>query len=522
MILNSRYINLLACCLSVLATGLYGNARAQQVVDIDAFVDDTEAIELVDQHTPLKTVQGFMWFAENGEYDQAAKYLDLRYLPEALSVADGAKLAEQLYIVVSRKLPIDFGALSDEPGGTEGDGLPSYRDVFGKLVTSQGELPIYLQRIPGEDDARIWKISNASVSRIPELYEDFGYSPLVESIRNLVPEGSFLGAESFKWVIAILAGVAAALIWLAIAWPLSGFLTRRNDKNKKRVKQYLTQPIPTLIFVLTGASVLNSLGLGVTAGRVFQGGTVVTLVIVWLLFASINLVRDLYAQYLQARGRESGLMLLRPVTSTAKVVVVLLAIVIWLDNIGVNVTALVAGLGVGGLAVALVLQKPLEDIMGALTLYTQQPVTVGQFCTCGDITGTVEEINLRTTRIRTVGNSVVMVPNAVFATASIENISKRNRILHRQTVRLALQTSESSVRSVLQELRQMLMTMDRVSEDSSRVRLIGFGEFSIDVEVFAHIGTKDWNEFLAIAEDINLGVVSVLGKVGAKFAEPPR
>jgi len=119
------------------------------------------------------------------------------------------------------------------------------------------------------------------------------------------------------------------------------------------------------------------------------------------------------------------------------------------------------------------------------------------------VTGTVEEINLRTTRIRTVGNSVVMVPNAVFATASIENITKRNRILHRQTVRLALVTSESTIRSVLQGLREMLVAIDKVSEESSRVRLIG-------------------DEFLAIAEDINLGTIATLEKVGARIAEPPR
>ena len=179
-------------------------------------------------------------------------------------------------------------------------------------------------------------------------------------------------------------------------------------------------------------------------------------------------------------------------------------------------------LGVGGLAVALVLQKPLEDVMGAITLYTQQPVTVGQFCTCGDVTGTVEEINLRTTLIRTISNTVVVVPNAIFATASIENITKRRRILHRQTVRLALVTSESSVRSVLQQLREMLMAVEKVAEDSSRVKLIGFGEFSIDVEVFAHVGTTEWEEFLTIAEDINLGTINVLERVGAKLAEPPR
>jgi len=204
------------------------------------------------------------------------------------------------------------------------------------------------------------------------------------------------------------------------------------------------------------------------------------------------------------------------------VVVGALAAVIWLDNAGVNVTALIAGLGVGGIAVALVLQKPLEDILGAVTLYTQQPVTVGQLCTSGNVTGTIEEINLRTTRVRKVNNNIVVIPNSVFATASIENISERSRILHRQIVRLALETSESTVRSVLQELREMLMGMDKVSDDSTRVRLIGFGEFSIDIEVFAHIGTKDWDEFLATAEDINLGTVSVLEKVGAKFAEPPR
>ncbi len=160
--------------------------------------------------------------------------------------------------------------------------------------------------------------------------------------------------------------------------------------------------------------------------------------------------------------------------------------------------------------------------MGAITLYTQQPVTVGQFCTCGDITGTVEEISLRTTRIRTVADSVVIVPNAVFATASIENITDRNRILHRQTVRLALDTSESVIRSVLEGLLNVLSESTAISDGSFRVRLIGFGEFSINIEVFAHVNTTDWADFLAIAEDINLATVNVLEATGAKLAEPPR
>jgi len=512
----------LALGVSVFILGQPAVSLSQQVVEQNAFVDAVGSLDQVDQRTPLRTAQGFMRFAELGEYERAAEYLDMRYLPDNLSEADGAALAEQLYIVISRKVSIDFDALSDENDGIDGDGLPSYRDTLGTLDTQQGKLSIYLQLIPGKDDARIWKVSNASVARIPRFYQEYGYSPFVESVRGLIPEGSFLGAETFKWVIAIGAGLTAALAWLVIAWPLSSYLTRRNASNTGRVRQYLTRPIPTLVFFIVGAEVLKNLGLGITATRIAEGGTLVTIAVVWFLFATTNLLRDIYAKFLQARNRESGLMLVRPVTSTAKVVIAVLATVVWLDNMGVNVTALVAGLGVGGLAVALVLQKPFEDIMGAITLYTQQPVTVGQMCVCGDITGTVEEISLRTTRIRTVSNTVVVVPNAVFATASIENITERHRILHRQTVRLALGTSESVVRSVLEQLREMVLAIEMVSAESSRVRLIGFGEFSIDVEIFAHVGTTDWSEFLAIAEDINLGTINILEKVGARLAEPPR
>jgi MscS family membrane protein len=512
----------LALSLTAFGLGQPGASHAQQVVEPDAFVDDIETPDQVDQRTPLKTAQGFMRFAELGEFESAAEYLDLRYLPEDFGEADGTVLAEKLYIVISRKMRIEFGALSDEPQGVDGDGLPSYRDALGTLDTQRGELSIYLQLIPGEKDTRIWKVSNSSIAQIPQLYRDFGYSPFVDTVRNLLPTGSFLGVELFKWVIALLAGFGVALSWLIIAWPLSNYLTRRNVSNSLRVRQYLTRPIPTLVFMIVGVTVLKNLGLGVSASHLAEGATLITLAAVWFLFATTNLLHDMYAQFLRARGRDSGLMLLRPVASTAKAVIAALATVVWLDNMGVNVTALVAGLGVGGLAVALVLQKPLEDIMGAITLFTQQPVTVGQYCTCGDVTGTVEEISLRTTRIRTISNTVVVVPNAVFATASIENITERHCILHRQTVRLALDTSESLIRSVLEGLREVLAATEAVSDESSHARLIGFGAFSIDIDVLVYVNTTDWSDFLAIAEDVNLATVNVLERTGAKLAEPPR
>jgi len=509
-------------CWFVLTLGAPASLWAQE----DAVVPpDNENLEDLDpakfdKRSPLSTARGFMRAAELGDYEAAAEFLDLRYLPKELSADDGPRLAEQLYVVLSREIQIDFGALSRDPLGQPDDGLPSFRDSLGEIDLPSGERQIYLQHVPGTADEMIWKISNATVALVPELYDIYGYSPLVESVRSIVPDSSFLGVEIFKWIISIGSGLVAALASFMIARPLGKVLTHRSKANTERVVSYLQKPIPTAFFIIVSGTVVRELGLGVTASTFADSGTPLTIIITWLLFATVNLLRDLYGNYLESRGRESAFMLLRPIASTAKGLIGVVALTIWLDKVGIDVTALVAGLGVGGIAVALVLQKPLEDILGALTLYTQQPVSLGQFCTCGDITGTIDEINLRSTRIRKINNSVVIIPNSNFATASIENISLRQRILHSQTVRLKLTSTAAQVSEVLAQLSDVLKTDADVVQDEWRVRFFELGEFSMNIEVFAHISTTDWGSFLEISERINLASVEVLANVGVEFGYP--
>lgn len=508
--------------LGLAAFGPAGSAWPQQLADPENLPENSTGQGDSGPRTPLGTVQGFMRAAELGDYQLASTFLDLRYLPEEVADIDGQRLAEQLYIVISRELHIDFGALSTSPEGVADDGLPSYRDELGKLATARGSQTIFLQRVPTPDGGRVWKVSNASVALIPDLYEEFGYSPVVENFREKLPKGSFLGAELFKWIIAVSAGAMAIIFWLVLSWPLGRVLTHHHAENTARVRRYLSRPVPVAIFVLVVWYVMIDLGLGLTASRIASSATLLTLVTVWLLFALLNLLRDLYGRHLESRGRDSGLMLLGPITSTFKVLVAVLAMVFWLDNLGVNVTTLFASLGLGGVAIVLVLQKPMEDILGAITLYTQQPVKVGQFCTSGSITGTIEEISLRSTRVRKIDNSVVIIPNSIFATASIQNVSAREHILHRQTVRLSLGTEASRIRLVLEKLREMLASNENVVADIWRVRLVEFGQFSLNIEVFAHIATTDWVAFLAIAEELNLGTIQVLEETGVRLAIPAR
>jgi MscS family membrane protein len=509
-------------CAAVLACTPSVRAIALEQVDTPAPDDRPVDHALVDLHSPLSTAQGFMRAAETGDYRTAATYLDLRNLPRTRPPPTGEQLAEQFYIVLSRRSEVNFDALSDSPDGIAEDNLPVNLDLLGRIVTREGGQSLYLKRLPGPNGVHTWKIADTTVARIPQLYAEQAYSPLVEAVRKHSPHGSFLGAEWFKWIIAVLVGLAAVLACRIVAWPLSRILTRRSVSSRERVQRYLNGPVAAAVFVGLGAFVMNSLGLGLTASRIARSGTLITAVTIWLLFATIDLLRDLYARHLQARGRDSGLILLRPATATAKVLLVVIAVVVWLENTGISVTGMIAGLGVGGIAVALAVQKPLEDIIGAFNLYAQQPVRIGQFCRTGDVTGTIEEIGLRTTRIRKLDDKLVVVPNSVFATASIENYSERRRILHCQTVRLALDTGTDKVKVVLEKLRDVLTSHPRVATGAWRVRFVEFGEFSINLEVFAHVATTDWPAFLAVAEEINLRTLEAVESAGARLAMPPR
>lgn len=499
-------------------------ASAEQAEKTEAATDKglklNEATRFADKISPLKTTQSFLRYAELGNYPAAAEYLDLRNLPESVRELGDAELARQLYVVITRKARIDFGSLSDDAKGIPESGVPDYRDVLTRIEYNKDIVTIFLQRVPDGEGASIWKISNASIVHVPELYKKYGYGPTVEFVRELLPAKSFLGAEIFKWVIAITVALLAVAIWYFVSWPLVKYFMHTREGDRVRIDAYLHKPVAAVIFFTTAYWVIHHLGTAASSQGHARVNTVIILVVVWLIYATADLARDIYADHLKKRGRDSALMLIRPVLATFKLIVGVLAFVTWLDNVGINITALLTGLGVGGLAVALVLQKPLEDILGALSLYTQQPVTVGQFCTSGDTKGTIEEIGIRTTKIRTIQQTLVAIPNAVMARASIENISERPQILHRQIIRVAVHTPHGKLRSLLIKLREVLSKNPHVNQSNHRVRLVGFAEFAIEIEVFAFVLTTDWPQFLEFAESINLAMIHVLEDEKVELALP--
>jgi MscS family membrane protein len=233
----------------------------------------------------------------------------------------------------------------------------------------------------------------------------------------------------------------------------------------------------------------------------------------------MSLLRDYQIRKMQYAGNTQYVALLKPFTTMAKVLVVTIICLYWANTAGYDMSTILAGLGVGSLAVALAAQKTLENLIGAVTLYTARPVRAGDFCRFGNITGTVEEIGLRSTLLRTLDRSMLVVPNSVFAAQEIENFSHRDRIRYFRRFRLQLAGAEQ-LRFILAEVRKTFLSHPQVLQETVSVRFETIEDANAILRLDAGVNTTDYQAFLAVAEDLNLRVVETVQGAGAIFSGP--
>jgi MscS family membrane protein len=315
-----------------------------------------------------------------------------------------------------------------------------------------------------------------------------------------------------------------------IAWPiywLAGVLLSKAFSSPEKeiyplVRRVLTGPLVLIAILFTVGIVISKLGAGAYAQQVMNAHTLDTVALIWASWAVINLFKTYKQEKLVAKGRPGAAKLLQPLSTLFKILILIFGVLIWLSNIGVNITTVLAGLGVGGLAVALALQKPIEDMMGALSIFSQAPIRVGDFCRYGQEMGIVEDIGLRTTRLRTLSNTIVSIPNARIASVEVENLSYRTKIRFCPTLRLRYDTSASQIREITHNLLETLKAAPRLYDDPLRVRFTDFAEDAILIKINAFVQTTDFSEYLEVAEELNIAIMEIVQKAGAQFALPGR
>ena len=484
---------------------------------------------------------------------QAESTLDLSEIPPAAHFELGRDRGVYLYEVLSR---IEIPPESEIPGAAayvaEGDD----KDADEKPVSwTIPHTEITLERVKDGPHAGQFLFSSSTVARAEEFYKKTRTLPYRRDVplenfaemRHYLSVGGWMISRHtierfpdwlkysvyrqavWKWIALIVLIVTSVVTVMVI-----GRLARRILSGHSG-GTYLCRLVTPLVLFLMTPLVLNLANLQIGLTDWVSGG--VTLIaeavtyfsLVWVTWTGLRALAEAIIASPKIPDQSLNAHLLRLAAQTLGIVVGISIIIYVSNQLGAPVYSLVAGLGVGGIAVALAAQPTIENFIGSLNLFADCPVRVGDFCRYGEDpnldwqrVGTIESIGLRSTKIRGIDHTVTTIPNAEFSKMHIINLTTRRHMLLLTILGLRYETTDDQLRFVLVTLREMLLAHPRVVENDPRVRFAGFGDFSLNVEIRVEINTSDRDEFRAIREDIYLRVMKIIKDSGTGFAFPSR
>ena len=492
--------------------------KSEQLVEQKSSTDPNS---LEGQGTPLATLIGLRDAMRAKDYAAAGEYLDRRYIDEKVGDFSDETLIKAITYVWNRQNITDVTSVSDRPEGDLTDGLPEYRDQIGSVRLRDEEVPIYLQRIPDGRGGRIWKLSNATVARVPEMWDELGYSDAAISVSRLLPEFRFLGMENWQ--------IVGFIVFFIVAWPLASlasYVLMRGallipNGFPLGIKHFFRGPMRFFIFIFIARLMIDELGLSLTSRILLDSSGVDYIAFTVIIMGLLSLLRDYQIRKMQHAGNAHYVALLKPFTTIVKVFVVTIIALFWAKQAGYDMSTILAGLGVGSLAVALAAQKTLENVIGAITLYTARPVSAGDFCRFGNVKGTVEEIGLRSTIIRTMDRSMLVIPNSMFSSVEIENFSQRDRIRFFRRYQMQIPQS-GQMRHILEQIRQLAANSPHVINETISIRFETITDANAILRIDLGVDTTDFQKFLAVVEELNLGILDIADQAGTRFTGPAR
>ena len=474
------------------------------------------------RETPSGTVLGFLQAAQAGDYRTAADYLQLSAVRRQ---SLGPDLAEKLKVLMDRAFVGSLRRLSTNPEGNPGY-APDQQTV-GVFSNGDPDVPVVLVRIADPNYGKIWVFSSETLSKVPELYDNIEAHQVETRLPQSLVKNMFLGMPLWQWLALFAAiPVAFAMGWavvLLLAIPRRLWLKFRNRPNLHSYRGMST-PLLVTFSALAHRVIAAYLGLPLLPRLYYYRtiGVFISIGFFWFLVRATSLTMQRLRTHAVSAGRigTGTLMVLGERLLTA--LVVILAILATLGILGFNLTTVLAGLGIGGIAIAFAAQKTLENLFGGISVLADEVIRVGDSCRFGDRVGTVEDISLRSTRIRTIERTELSIPNGALATMNLENLTRRDKILFNPTLGIRCETSADQLRYLLAEVRRMLYEHPKVESDSARIRFASFDNSALSLEIFSYVLTQDFAEFTAIREDLLLRIMEIVEKSGSGFAFPSR
>ncbi len=472
--------------------------------------------------TPSGAVLGFLQAAQSANNAIAAQYLQMS---AAHRQSEGEQLAMQLKFVMDHSTFTGRVGNFTQPEGTPQEGVPPGRQKLGTMASGDVEVDLDLVRVSDPNAGKVWLISSDTLAKVPELYDQVEARQVETRLPQILVKHQLAGMPVWQWLALVLAlPLAAAIGWLVLALlkiPVRWWARRRGQMELASWRS-VSGPAWLLTGTLAHQIFARYLGIPLLDRHYYFQATAVALIIsaTWIAWRVVRWTLRRVRNRALAHGHvgTGSLMLLGE--RIVKAVIFLVGLFAVLGSLGFNLTTALAGLGIGGLAIGFGAQKTIENLFGGVSVLGDEVIRVGDYCRFGDRTGTVEDIGLRSTRIRTDERTLVAIPNGTVASINVENFSRRDKILFKTNIGVRSETTADHLRFVLSEVRRLLYSHPKVETGSVRVRLTDIAGSSLSVEVFCYILTRDFNEFAAIREDLLLRMMEIVEQSGSGLALP--
>ncbi len=487
----------------------------------------TQDETLTDPRATMRTFLGaFETEGARPDLDAAAACLDLGDLPVPIRARQGRNLATELKRVIDR---IAFVEL---------DEIPADGTLEEWVFNDELAVPIVLAP---DADGR-WLFTRATVAAIPALYLELSDRSIVEGVedapltaaiwlRERVPERLRTGGlvlYPWQWLalpVLLLVGLllGRVVVWMSY-WLFAKPLARRYRNLDLRGSRRILRP--TGLLVTAGAWWLGIQWLGLPPEADVWLDTIVLVLLLLALgravFAQIDLIgTELRTRAARAENRFQD-QVVPFVTKTLKLATAVVGAVFLIARLGGDVTALLAGLGLSGLAVALAAQDLLKNLFGSITVLTDRPFRVGDWIKVGDVEGVVEEIGFRSTRVRTFYASLVTLPNARLIDASVDNYGARSYRRWSTRIHVTYDTPPERVDAFCEGIRELVRTNERMRQDAFEIHLNELGADALQILVYVFFIAPDWSTELRLRHNLALDILQLANRLGVKMAFPTR
>jgi MscS family membrane protein len=473
------------------------------------------------RETPYGSFFGFMRAAQKENWAFAGEYLQW---PKGGKVSR-EELARQLKALLDERFVGDLEKLNRSPLGDLNDALAPDLDLVGRVEAGDEPFDLLLVRTTPAEGPAIWLVASQSLREVPAAFKGLTSPAIERRIPSFLklPIGRFPLWQLLCFFLFIPLLYASSRLFVLGVFALLRrlFASRAWGAELLRGARGFRDPVALLLTVPLHRYCVSRLSLPLLSRYYYEQLAWLVLIFGfgWLFFRLIDFLNGRATLKLLAAGvtTTSSLTIARRLLRGA---ILALGVLAALAIFGVNLTATLAGLGIGGVALAFAAQKSLENLFGGLVVLSDKVIRVGDLVRIGTAIGEIEDVTLHATRMRAFDRSVVTIPNGSLITAQIENRSRRDKFWFNPTLGLVYETTAEQMRAVLETARTRLAADPRVEKGTMRVRFVRINSSSLDVEVFAYLLVPDYTTFLAVQEELLIMLLEVVEKAGTRLALP--